>query len=96
MLPSLEEGKGLPVIEAFKTGLPVVASDIEPLKEVSNGNAVFIDPYDVNSLHNGIKKALEIKNDLINNGYKEAEKYSVDIFVNKMNNLYGKILDGNT
>ncbi len=91
LFPSLEEGEGLPVIEAFKTGLPVVASDIAVLREVSNNNAVFINPYDVNSLYNGINEALERKDELKKNGLIEAKKYSFEIFKNKMENLYETI-----
>ena len=38
------EGFGYPVVEAFKTGLPVVSSNIDIIREVSSGAAVLVDP----------------------------------------------------
>ena len=35
--PTLAEGFGYPVVEGFKTGLPVLSSDIDVIREVSNG-----------------------------------------------------------
>jgi glycosyltransferase involved in cell wall biosynthesis len=40
VMPSLEEGFGLPVAEAMACGTPVIASDIASLREVSGGAAL--------------------------------------------------------
>jgi glycosyltransferase involved in cell wall biosynthesis len=40
--PSREEGFGRPVVEALAVGLPVIASAIKALEEVSGGNAVHV------------------------------------------------------
>lgn len=44
--PTLNEGFGLPVIEAFEHGVPVIASDIEVLREVGGELAEYFNPYD--------------------------------------------------
>ena len=91
LFPTLEEGQGLPIIEAFKTGLPVVASDIEVLREVTNNNAAFADPFNINSIYEAIKEALNRKEELSRNGIGEAKKYSFEIFKYKMEALYESI-----
>ena len=44
VMPSFEEGFGLPVAEAMATGTAVICSHIEALAEVSNGGAILVDP----------------------------------------------------
>lgn len=46
LLPSFEEGWGLPVAEALTLGTPVVCSDIPALRESSQGAATLLDPLD--------------------------------------------------
>jgi glycosyltransferase involved in cell wall biosynthesis len=42
--PSFHEGFGLPVLEAMSAGVPVVASDIPPIREVAGDAAVLVAP----------------------------------------------------
>ena len=47
VLPSLDEGFGLPVLEAMSAGVPVVTSDRGSLPEVVGGAGLLLDPGDV-------------------------------------------------
>jgi glycosyltransferase involved in cell wall biosynthesis len=40
-LPSLEEGFGIPILEAGLAGLPIFCSDIPPLRSLSSSNATY-------------------------------------------------------
>ncbi len=57
-LPSLDEGFGLPALEALASGRPVLASDLAVLREVTGGHAVLCDPYDVDSLADGLRRVV--------------------------------------
>jgi len=46
IFPSLDEGFGLPVIEAIKSRLPVIASDIPVIREVTWNRVHLVDPLD--------------------------------------------------
>jgi glycosyltransferase involved in cell wall biosynthesis len=48
-LPSIYEGFGLPIIEAFATGTAVIASDISAHREITEGLATLLDPTDVDA-----------------------------------------------
>jgi len=47
VFPSLYEGFGLPVLEAFAAGVPVVCSNVTSLPEVAGDAALQVDPTDV-------------------------------------------------
>jgi alpha-1,3-rhamnosyl/mannosyltransferase len=59
VLPSLEEGFGLPVAEAMAAGLPVVCSHGSALEEVAGGAATLVNPLDTKSIAQGIERVLE-------------------------------------
>lgn len=44
VLPSFQEGFGMPCIEAFSVGLPVICSDIPVFREVTEDYGVFFNP----------------------------------------------------
>ena len=59
VLPSLEEGFGLPVVEAMAAGLPVVCSRGSALEEVAGDAATLVNPLDTRSIADGIEKILD-------------------------------------
>ena len=58
VFPSLYEGFGLPPLEAMASGTPVVTSNTSSLPEVTGGAAVLVDPYDVGSIVDGVRRVL--------------------------------------
>jgi glycosyltransferase involved in cell wall biosynthesis len=47
IVASLQEGFGLPIIEAFGFGVPVITSRIDPMMEIAGDAAILIDPLSV-------------------------------------------------
>ena len=58
VFPSKYEGFGLPVVEAFACGTPVVTSNNSSLSDIADGCAFQVDPFSIDSISNGIKYAL--------------------------------------
>ena len=54
VIPSLDEGFGLPLLEAMACGTPVVAARAGALPEVAGDAAIFVDPHDPASVAGGI------------------------------------------
>ncbi len=77
--PSLHEGFGIPLIEAFACGTPVVASAASSLPEVAGDAAVLVDPLDSEAIADGIWTVLsdrELRLELTVRGLKRAGHYS--------------------
>jgi glycosyltransferase involved in cell wall biosynthesis len=74
--PTLYEGFGLPVIQAMACGVPVVTSKASSMEEVADGSAILVDPYDIDSITNGITYALKNKQSYRAKGLKRAKYFS--------------------
>jgi glycosyltransferase involved in cell wall biosynthesis len=59
VLPSWNEGFGLPVLEAMALGVPVVVSDRAALREVAGDTALYCDPSDPGSIAAAIAAVLD-------------------------------------
>lgn len=57
--PSLYEGFGLPVLEAFASGTPVLTSNVTSLPEVSAGAALEVDPLSTEAIREGLYRLLD-------------------------------------
>jgi len=98
VFPSIKEGWGLVVLEAMSSGLPVVASKIEPMTDYlkDEENALLVSPIDHEALANRIIRVLEgveLRDKLIRNGMKTAEAYSGQNTALKHSEFYSGILE---
>jgi len=79
IMPSLYEGFGLPVLEAMACGVPVVASNVSSIPEVVKDAGILVDPYDTDSICDGMLKVLtdsELHETLRAKSIKRAEGFS--------------------
>jgi glycosyltransferase involved in cell wall biosynthesis len=85
------EGFGMPIIEANCSGKPLLTSNISPITEIAGNSALFVDPYNVESIRNGIQKIINdeaLRKLLIEEGVKNAMRFSVDIIAQEYLSLY--------
>jgi glycosyltransferase involved in cell wall biosynthesis len=59
LFASTSEGFGMPIVEAQAAGVPVITSDLEPMRSVAGGGACLVDPLDEDSISQGLRRVLE-------------------------------------
>jgi len=77
--PSLDEGFGMPVLEAMGGGVPVIASHRAALPEVCGNAAMLVDPEDVGALRHALERLMRdegLAADLVQRGLARAAEFS--------------------
>jgi glycosyltransferase involved in cell wall biosynthesis len=96
VLPSLYEGFGLPPLEAMACGTPVAVSRASCLPEIcGEDNAVFFDPYEVESIAEGLYKLWsndELHHTLSTRGLKWVKQFSWEQMAQETKTVYDEIL----
>lgn len=59
VFPTLYEGFGFPIVEAMACGIPVLSSRIGSASEIAGEKARYVDPFDVESIADGIDLLVE-------------------------------------
>lgn len=79
IFPSLNEGFGMPVVEAMNLGTPVITSSISSLPEAAGDAGLLVDPYDIEDISRTMEKVFSDSNlraRMIEKGYIQAKKFS--------------------
>ena len=58
LYPSLRESFGIPILEAMRSGTPVITSNTSSMPEISGGKAHIVDPYKPEEITEGIIKII--------------------------------------
>ncbi len=73
---SLYEGFGIPILDAFSCGVPVVTSNIGSMPEVAGDAAILVDPTDTNSIADGISQVIRGAKIYVDRGKKRIKEFS--------------------
>ncbi len=78
VFPSLAEGFGLPILEAWQAGCPTVVSDLPVFREVAQDAALFADPHSEDVFAQVLQNALEpsVRADLVAKGKSRLTAFS--------------------
>lgn len=95
LFPSLSEGFGLPVLQAFASDLPLLTSNTTSLPEIAGNAAYYVDPLNAEEIKNGIIKLLEdseLNKKLINSGRERVKLFTLEKCATQTMKLYQKII----
>jgi glycosyltransferase involved in cell wall biosynthesis len=79
VFPSINEGFGMPPIEAMSLGVPVITSNISSMAEVAGDAALLVDPFEVADIARAMERMYSdeaFRNDLIQKGYIRVSIFS--------------------
>ena len=93
--PSLDEGFGMPVLEAMAAGVPVLTSDRSALPEVAGDAARLVDPEDTEALAAGLQELAadrELRQELSDRGKRRASLFTWEKAVRETWDVYRLLL----
>jgi glycosyltransferase involved in cell wall biosynthesis len=96
ILVSTYEGFGIPVIEAMKSHVPVITSNISSLPEVAGEAALITDPFSIDSIANAMIKIDEnekFREELILKGSHQCKKFNWDTTAIKVWDCIQKVVN---
>ena len=96
VFPSLYEGFGLPILEAFASDCPVLLSNIKVFHEIAgDAAACYFEPKDKKSIYNAVNNFIEdriLKLELIKNRRERLKGFSWQNTAEKVLNVYEQII----
>jgi glycosyltransferase involved in cell wall biosynthesis len=95
--PSLDEGFGMPVLEAMAAGAAVLTSNRSALPEVAGDAALLVDPTNTASLQQGLRRITQdagLRRDLVQRGWERAQRFTWEKAVAETWSLYREALSG--
>lgn len=91
--PSLYEGFGMPIIEGNAIGRVVVTSNLSPMKEIAGNAAILVDPYQVDSIRQGVLRAIKENQHFVEQGLLNASRFTLSEIVSRYYEIYSTLLD---
>ncbi|WED22012.1 glycosyltransferase family 4 protein [Vibrio sp. JC009] len=79
VFPSLYEGFGLPVVEAFASRTPVITSNVTSLPEVAGDAAILVDPTSTEQISKAMREVVldtELADSMKNRGFDRAKSFT--------------------
>jgi len=97
LFPSLYEGFGMPPLEAMACGCPVVASNTSSIPEVCGEAALYVNPYDIGNIAEGVTRVLndtDLRARMIYLGLQRSKLFSWQSSAQQISNIINKAISG--
>jgi glycosyltransferase involved in cell wall biosynthesis len=96
VFPSLAEGFGIPILEAYNSNCPVIISDISVFREVAEDAALYFDPTCSESIAKAMNEAIttgSIRKNLVDKGQERLEFFKNQNYTDLMQKAYKKAIE---
>jgi len=95
VFPSLYEGFGIPILESFVCGCPVLVGKVSSLPEIAGDAGVYFDPTNIVSIYDTVKRIIydkELRKNLKLKGFQRVKNFSWEKAAEKTKSLYESII----
>jgi glycosyltransferase involved in cell wall biosynthesis len=95
VFPSLYEGFGLPILEAFSQGCPVILSNASSFPEIGGDAAIYFEPHNSESIVQALEKVLyneRYRQELIKKGSERSQLFSWEKTASSTKKVYKTLL----
>ena len=89
--PSLDEGFGMPILDAMAHGVPVITSNCSAMPEVAGDAALLVDPLNIGDALLRLANDESLREDLIGRGLERIRHFSWDSAVEKTWAVYDEL-----
>ncbi len=96
LFASTLEGFGMPVLEAQRTGRPVITSNLSSMPEIAGEGACLVDPFDVDSIRCGIDRIIEddaYRQSLVEKGRHNLHRFQPTAIAKAYASIYESVLE---
>lgn len=95
LLVSRYEGFGLTILESQACGTPVITSNTSSMPEIAGSGAILVDPNNIDSINHTLTRIIgnkDLRNDLIDKGYKNKARFSWEKTAEETIKVYESVL----
>lgn len=95
LYPSLYEGFGVPILDAFAAELPVITSNVSSMPEIGGDAAMYVDPYSIEDIKEKLNEVInnqDLRKEMIKKGLARIKLFSWEKAAEETANIYRRLV----
>lgn len=92
---SLYEGFGIPILDAFSVGLPVITSNVSSMPEMGGDAALYVDPHSVEDIREKLDLMMndkKLREGFVKKGFKRVKQFSWEKAAEETTQVYQRLM----
>ena len=93
---SLYEGFGIPILDAFACGLPVITSNVSAMPEIGGEAVIYVDPYKAEDIKEKLDMVMgdkKLRDSLMRKGFRRVKQFSWEKAAEETIRVYRRLME---